>query len=208
MSDKHPLEKPKPFDDCPSVELTDKQIGRAVNLAERVSKKPNAKISFGNNYHANTAIAGFSGELAFLKYYQLNDELEYLTGGDNGWDYKVWTEKLNDSLTIDVKTITYPVGDLLIRKDRHERLKKDDILPDAYCLIEKRHQLFGIVGFLWSREVTDYQSFPTGVFSPVEVYKIPREKLSTPPSPRELMSYDQELDELTKNSNDFLENIE
>lgn len=161
----------EPFKNYPYVQLTDSE-NRILNefIGELEQRRSPNRDTF--KCAVNDA-AGFGGELAFSKYYGLDYSLELKEGGDS-FDFRVMDSKSGDTGKIDVKTITFGGGDMLIQDSR-------PLTSDLYFLVEKRGQAYGLIGYARRSEVAQADVYPPGVYSPVQVKRIPREALHESP---------------------------
>lgn len=172
----HPIDEIPGFD---TVELTDEEIVKSVELADQMDIKVPNKQTF---YYPNRNRIGIEGEFAFAKYYGLGDPKLYKNGGDT-YDYHVYSKRSKKNVTIDVKTITYPEGDMLIQVSKYQDKFLSGTLPTAYFLIEKRGNNYAIIGYIKAKDVLTYDIYPEETYSPVEVYHIPRDDLNPAPDP-------------------------
>lgn len=161
----------EPFVDYPYVQLSDNEIQEVRDFAAKMNKRKTANKDTFRCDHNNTL--GFAGEVAFAKYYELNNTLELFEGGDL-YDFEVFSLMDGDTGTIDVKTIDFNGGDLLIQAAK-------ELTADAYCLVERRGDYYGIIGFASRSEVAKATIHPSGEYSPVKVRRIPRDELMYPP---------------------------
>lgn len=160
-----------PFTSSPFVKLTDSEIEYLKEIADKMNSQSINSNTF--RYGPNNLV-GFGGEIAFAKYYNLPYNWEEIDGGDE-YDFKVLDTESGNVGTIDVKTITYENGDLLIPYHR-------ELSADAYFLLERRQErYYGIIGVATKEKVKNERVEPKGSYSPIKVRRVPREKLSPIP---------------------------
>jgi hypothetical protein len=169
----------EPFENSPYVKLTESEVDELLRFA---SKLESVRVANRDTFKcARKDVAGFGGEFAFSKYYDLPYSYELKEGGD-AYDFTVRHSPSGNSGTIDVKTITFGGGDLLIQASRQ-------LTSDCYFLVEKRGSAFGLIGYVSRSEAAEATIHPGGDYSPVAVRRIPREALHKPPEPDEIRSY-------------------
>lgn len=177
MSDKEEIFG-EPFEDYPYVRLSEKEVAKAKKLAQDIyySNVFSSKGDFDKGLMSNNI--GAAGEFAFSKYYGLEFNDEVLHGGDS-YDYKVKHLPSQTVGTIDVKTISFTGGDMLIQTSR-------ELKADLYVLVEQRGSAYGLIGYAKRPAVASADSHPPGAYSPVRVRRIPRDALQPVPEPSEL----------------------
>lgn len=168
----------EPFEDYPFVKLKEKEVEKAKRLAQEIyyANIFSQKGDFDKGLMSNNI--GAAGELAFSKYYGLGFNDQVLHGGDD-YDYKVKHVPSDTVGTIDVKTISFTGGDMLIQTSR-------ELKADLYVLVEQRGSAYGFVGYAKRSTVAEADSHPPGVYSPVRVRRILRGSLNPVPNPSDL----------------------
>lgn len=177
----------EPFTDYPYVRLSAEEVEEVKRLAKEIyySNIYSSAGDFDKSFMSNHI--GSLGEFAFAKYYGLDFNDEVLHGGDS-YDFKVYHVPSDESGTIDVKTISFNGGDMLIQTSR-------ELKTDVYALVEKRGSAFGLIGYQTASEVAQATSHPPGVYSPVEVRRIPREALQPLPDPDDIQGINRDAGE-------------
>lgn len=166
----------EPFDDFPYVTLSDEQVNEILKVTEQIDRIVTPETL---KLTANQASLGFMGEMAVAKYYDL--DFNILKGeSDGGYDFHVYHTPSDKSGTIDVKTISYAGGDLLIPQ-RHK------INADVYLLVEKRNDAFGLIGTAKASQVAKatIKDEREGFKCPTRVVSRPR--LTPVPEPDKLL---------------------
>lgn len=189
MSEIHPLEE---FDNpnFPTVYLSDREYQKGRELARQIADKYSYWNSGlygyarGRDDTYNKGETGILGELAVAKYYDFEVDGLIPDSGDGGYDFYVRNTTSGVQGALDVKTITFSGGGLIIDPDRY--------VADAFILVERRIQNFGLVGIINSEDVKEFSR--RGDKFPNNPYFVPPEELQPVPNPDILM----ELPNFTK----------
>lgn len=148
-------------------------------IATRISEF-NGVMGEGNfSTGHNPDFLGECGEYAFAQYYGLEPNTEVLESGDTS-DYEIICKPSGERATVDVKTISYENGDMLIQNSR-------ELKSDLYFLVEARGDTYYIIGYVRRSTAEEAGVYPPGEYSPVSVKRIPRSELQEPPGGNRVM---------------------
>jgi hypothetical protein len=187
MTTKEEVFDSEPFENSPYVELEEEQVDKAKEIAKEISSLMGitGRGNFSSTHQPD--ILGKLGEYAFAEFYGLEPNKTVNECGDE-YDYLVYSHISEKAGTIDVKTISFAGGDMLIQASR-------ELKADVYFLVEKRGDAYGIIGYCSRSEAAQAEVYPPGEYSPVSVRRIPRETLHKPPKSAELQDIPPTLDD-------------
>lgn len=169
------------FSECYSVKVTTE----VRNELEKVAReRDNVHTGAKKTTHDGIAetipehFTGLCGEWAVASRYELPLRLNSsYEDGDPGYDFRAVHVPTEKEIAIDVKTIRHIGGDLLVPT------RKAD--ADLYILCELNHSMVGIIGVA-PQELVVNSHIERNKF-PEECYQVKREKLYTPPEPKNLV---------------------
>lgn len=172
----------KPFTNTPYITLgneVEQNIKQIATVRDQQHRGAKQTTHSGIADTTNSHYVGLCGEVAVSIYYDIPFETRTnLLNGDDGNDFTVYYKPQHQIGTLDVKTIQYNGGDLLIPTRKAQ--------ADSYFLCELRGAHVGLIGTA-TKEMVLHAHIEREKF-PEQCYQIPRDELNPIPKRNNIIS--------------------
>lgn len=157
------------FTDHDYITIPEKVDEQLAEIARKQTEGNKDTRDFDTDNYEKANYKGLCGEWVFSAYYGVQFEPEIARADDN-YDFELEHIPSGTIGKVDVKCIEFEGGDLLVRA-----WKK--LTASHYFLTEKRNRDVGLIGVATRDMVDNAKIYPEGVYSPVKVRRVPRDKL-------------------------------